>query len=274
MTLPVDPGEHDLPVEGEIARGAGQEEAAGASPASGAVPSQGAAAPPASSGGGRRGKKGSATHASASMEEAGSHRHRESNAAHGAADGAVATGERSPAGRVTVEALTGELEPVNEKVQGELAELKDKYLRLAAEFENFRRRKAQELEDSRRYASQEAVLAILPALDNLLRALDSAAGTDEPLLEGVRMVVRQMETALEALGLTPVPGVGAPFDPSLHEALMGEEGDDMVKVDTVVAEMQRGYRLHDRLLRPALVKVAHPVALAAGSEQRREDGND
>ncbi|MHB8719104.1 MAG: nucleotide exchange factor GrpE [Candidatus Dormibacteria bacterium] len=133
-----------------------------------------------------------------------------------------------------------------------------RYLRLAADFENFRRRKAQELSDRSRYASEEAARAMLPVLDNLRRAVDHAGSADPAdLLDGLHMVVREFEAALSSVGVTPIDSVGTPFDPAVHEALGGEEADG-VAVDTVSEELQRGYRLHDRVLRPALVRVAHP----------------
>ena len=141
----------------------------------------------------------------------------------------------------------------------ELAERNDQLLRLAADFENFRRRKAQEIADRSRYASEDAALALLPVLDNLRRAVGHAGaeGSGQQLQDGLRMVVAQFEQALAAIGVEPVETVGAPFDPAVHQAIGGEESDD-VSEDTVVDELQPGYRLHDRLLRPALVRVAHP----------------
>ena len=147
----------------------------------------------------------------------------------------------------------------------ELAERSDQLLRLAADFENFRRRKAQELADRSRYASEDAARALLPVLDNLRRAVDhaGAAGDGQQLLDGLRMVVLQFEQALAAVGVETVETVGARFDPALHQAIGGEESDE-VDEDTVVAELQPGYRLHDRLLRPAMVRVAHPRAGGGG----------
>jgi molecular chaperone GrpE len=141
-----------------------------------------------------------------------------------------------------------------------LAEREGQYLRLAADFENFRRRKAQELNDRVRYGSEDAARALLPALDNLRRAVDHAPeGTDNAFLEGVRMTVRQFEDALTSLGVTPIESVGTRFDPSVHEAVAGVESPE-VEHDTVVDELQRGYRLHDRVIRPSMVRVAHPAA--------------
>jgi molecular chaperone GrpE len=98
-------------------------------------------------------------------------------------------------------------------------------------------------------------------LDTLRGAVAPAAadGTAERFVSGLELVVREFEAALEKLGVEPIEAVGQPFDPSLHEAIGGEESAD-VDVDTVVDEVQRGYRLHDRLLRPSLVRIAHPSA--------------
>ena len=135
-----------------------------------------------------------------------------------------------------------------------------RYLRLAADFENFRRRKAQEMADRSRYASEDAARAMLPVLDNLRRAVDHADTADPAdLINGLHLVVREFEAALQNIGVSPIESVGTPFDPAVHEALGGEEADD-VDVDTVSEELQRGYRLHDRVLRPSLVRVAHPKA--------------
>jgi molecular chaperone GrpE len=137
-----------------------------------------------------------------------------------------------------------------------------RYLRLAADFDNFRRRTNRELADRSRYASEDAARALLPVLDNLRRAMEhsgEAAGDD--LLSGLELVVREFETALGKLGVTAIDAVGRPFDPAVHEAIGGEESG-AVDVDTVTTELQRGYRLHDRVLRPALVRVAHPASKA------------
>ncbi|MGH7687129.1 MAG: nucleotide exchange factor GrpE [Candidatus Dormibacteria bacterium] len=143
-------------------------------------------------------------------------------------------------------------------LQQTLLDGENRYLRLAADFENFRRRKDQELVDSRRYASVEAAAALLPVLDNLRRAVEHAPETDaeDQLLDGLHLVVREFDSALERIGVTPIAGVGEPFDPAMHEAVSGEEAD--VERDTVIDVLLPGYRLHDRLLRPAIVRVAHP----------------
>jgi molecular chaperone GrpE len=151
-------------------------------------------------------------------------------------------------------------EPEAEEAEsGEIDDRDARYLRLAADFENFKRRKNQEIVDTRRYESEDAARAMLPVLDNLRRAVEHAseAGAEEFFVSGLELVVREFETALERLGVVRVPAVGERFDPSLHEAIAAEESDD-VDEDTVVAELVPGYRLHDRLLRPAIVRVVHP----------------
>jgi molecular chaperone GrpE len=147
----------------------------------------------------------------------------------------------------------------DDAVPGEVDDRDARYLRLAADFENFKRRKGQEMADLRRYESEDAAVALLPVLDNLRRAVEHAseAGAEEFFVSGLELVVREFETALERLGVVRVPAVGERFDPAIHEAIDAEESDE-VDEDTVVAELVPGYRLHDRLLRPAIVRVVHP----------------
>jgi molecular chaperone GrpE len=136
-----------------------------------------------------------------------------------------------------------------------------RYQRLAADFENYKRRTRQELGDRTQYANEELLRKLLPIVDNLRRALDHAPeGIDRNWFDGLKMVVRQFEDTLRAQGLTNIPAVGEKFDPSQHEAIAREETDEHEE-GTIVEEMQPGYRLHERVLRPTLVKVAHPRAL-------------
>jgi molecular chaperone GrpE len=161
------------------------------------------------------------------------------------------------------EASTAAETPEEVPVAAAPAEPDERYLRLAADFENFRRRKAQELIDRSRYASEDAAKALLPVLDNLRRAIGHAAdaGNEAVAVSGLELVVREFETALEQLGVEAIEAKGRPFDPSVHEAIGGEDSED-VEVDTVADELQRGYRLHDRVIRPSLVRVAHPATPA------------
>ncbi len=136
-----------------------------------------------------------------------------------------------------------------------------RYQRLAADFENYKRRTRQELGDRTQYANEELLRKLLPILDNLRRAIDHAPeGIDPNWFDGLKIVIRQFEDTLRAQGISTIPAVGEKFDPSKHEAIASEETDEHEE-GTVVEEMQPGYRLHERVLRPTLVKVAHPRAL-------------
>src|SRR5580700_1578454 len=149
---------------------------------------------------------------------------------------------------------------------GEIDDRDARYLRLAADFENFKRRKNQEIVDTRRYESEDAARAMLPVLDNLRRAVEHAseAGAEEFFVSGLELVVREFETALERLGVVPVPAAGERFDPAIHDAIAADESDDVTE-DTVIAELVPGYRLHDRLLRPAIVRVVRPRSAPSGN---------
>jgi molecular chaperone GrpE len=150
-----------------------------------------------------------------------------------------------------------ELQAARDEAQATFA----RYQRLAADFENYKRRTRQELADRTQYANEELLRKLLPILDNLKRALDHAPdGIDRNWFEGIKLVARQFEETLQAQGLATITAVGEKFDPSQHEAIASEETDEHEE-GTVVEEMQPGYRLHNRVLRPTLVKVAHPRAL-------------
>jgi len=133
-------------------------------------------------------------------------------------------------------------------------EMRDRYLRTLADFENFRKRSEREKADFHRYATAGLLREILPVLDNFERALDHAAEGDE-FHKGVLMIYKQLEDVLQKSGLTPIEESGVRFDPNIHEGVVRDE-DPSVPNQTVVAVLQKGYFLHDRLLRPALVKVA------------------
>lgn len=131
----------------------------------------------------------------------------------------------------------------------------ERLARAQADFENLRRRAQREREDLALHANQELLKDFLPVLDNLERALASAENTAaQGLHAGVELTARQFRALLEKHNVTPVAAEGQPFDPNLHEAVMQEHGD--YEVPTVVLELQKGYKIGDRLLRPAMVKVA------------------
>lgn len=156
--------------------------------------------------------------------------------------------------------LRDQIEVLNQRVselQEEGEKLKDQRMRAAAELENYKKRTAREREDWAKYANENLLKEILPILDNLQRALNHADNEDnrEALLDGIRMVHRQFLSALEHFGVKPIEALNQPFDPSMHEAMMQVESDEH-EPNTVVQELERGYLLHDRLLRPARVAVS------------------
>jgi molecular chaperone GrpE len=141
-----------------------------------------------------------------------------------------------------------------DRLKAERDQLFDRLARLQAEFDNARKREAKERTDLRDYAVANAVEQFLPVLDNFQLALKST-GSAEQLRTGVELIVKQMEEALRGLNVQPVETVGAAFDPKVHEALDMVERSD-VPDHQVLEEVRRGYRIRDRLLRPALVRVA------------------
>ena len=150
------------------------------------------------------------------------------------------------------------------KLRQEIADLRDRSMRTLADFDNFRKRSERERQELRRYALLEPMRELLTVADNLDLAL-SAQGSAEDLKRGVEMIHRQMQELMRRFGVTEVAAAGQPFDPTLHEAVSREESAE-VKAPTVVAELRRGYRMHDRLLRPAMVKVAVPPEGGGGGE--------
>jgi len=136
-----------------------------------------------------------------------------------------------------------------------------RYQRAVADLENYKRRSRQELVERTQYANEQLVVKLLPLLDNFQRALDHApAGVDAQWFDGIKLIARQFEDLLQAQGVSSIPAVGEKFDPNQHEAIASEETDEHEE-GTVVEEMQKGYRLHRKVLRPTLVKVAQPRAL-------------
>jgi molecular chaperone GrpE len=141
-----------------------------------------------------------------------------------------------------------------ETLRGERDQLTDRLARLQAEFDNARKREIKERQDARDYAIQSAVEPFLGVMDNFSLAL-KADGSAEQLRTGVQLIVKQMDEALRSLNVQPVEAVGEQFDPRIHEALGSIE--TMEHPDhQVLEEIRRGYKLRDKLLRPALVRIA------------------
>ena len=177
-------------------------------------------------------------------------------------DGVVAAGVEEPATGEAADSGAepeGEAETVSlaefEKLKAERDQLLDRLARMQAEFDNARKRGERERTEFRDYATGSVVEQFLPVVDNFELALKSK-GTEEQLRSGVGLIVKQMEEILSKLQVNPVATVGEAFDPRLHEALGAVERDDLPD-NHVAEEIRRGYKLRERLLRPAMVRVVH-----------------
>ncbi len=134
----------------------------------------------------------------------------------------------------------------------------DRLLRASAEFDNYKKRTTREMRDVVKYANEKIFKELLSVVDNLDRAIESAQqeGTgNDPLLEGVRLTLNEVEKIFERHHVKSIKAIGEPFDPNFHQAMMQEETED-APANTVIREMQKGYVMHDRLLRPAMVVVS------------------
>jgi molecular chaperone GrpE len=148
------------------------------------------------------------------------------------------------------------------RVESETVDLKDRLARRQADFENYRKRVERERADTYERAVAEIAAKLLPVLDNLKRALDVEANVESTesdafrhFLSGVDLIFKQLTGVFEALGVKPITAVGTRFDPHIHEAVVSEPTDEF-EPDTVMQEIIRGYRLGEKLIRPAMVKVA------------------
>jgi molecular chaperone GrpE len=143
-----------------------------------------------------------------------------------------------------------------EKLRSEVDSYRDRYARLQAEFDNFRKRNLREQKEFREYALAEAIKQLLPILDSLDRAskVQESASAEE-VRAGVELIDRQFHDVLTKLGVEPIPAKGQRFDPNLHQAIQAVETTE-AEDGEVLDELARGYRLRDRVLRPAMVRVA------------------
>jgi molecular chaperone GrpE len=151
--------------------------------------------------------------------------------------------------------VVAQLQSEVDRYKSERDQAIDRLARLQAEFENARKREARERTDFRDFAVSGAVEQFLPVLDNFQLALGSAASVEQ-LRTGIELIVKQMEDVLRALNVQPVESVGAKFDPRVHEALESVDRTDLPD-HQVLEEVRRGYRIRERLLRPALVRIVN-----------------
>jgi molecular chaperone GrpE len=151
-------------------------------------------------------------------------------------------------------AATEASSPEFQKLKTERDTLLDRLARLQAEFENARRRAVKEQQEFRDYAATDAIKALLPVMDSFERALRVNSESSD-FRSGVELIYKQLQDALAKLGVRPIPAQGEPFDPHYHEAIEMVDTSDAADHE-VIEELQRGYKFKDRLLRPAMVKVA------------------
>jgi len=142
-----------------------------------------------------------------------------------------------------------------ERLRQERDALLDRLARLQAEFDNFRKRNVREQQEFRDYALAEAIKLLLPVVDSFDRALSTPERSSEEFHQGIELINRQLHDALAKLGVQPIEASGAAFDPNLHQAVQMVETDE-AEDHQVLDELQRGYTLKNRLLRPAMVRVA------------------
>lgn len=154
--------------------------------------------------------------------------------------------------------------------RAEAKESHDRMLRMAAELDNYKKRSARDLDDMRKYATENLIRQLLTVVDNLERAIESADpenGKDQGVVDGVVMTLKEIMKILEKHHVKPIEALGEPFDPAFHQAMSQEERADQPS-NTVVQEFQKGYLIHDRLLRPAMVVVSKAVKDAQMNEKK------
>jgi molecular chaperone GrpE len=165
----------------------------------------------------------------------------------------------------TLKEIQAELEAATQEAK----ENYDRFLRVSAEFENYKKRSTREMDDFRKFANQSLIKEILAVVDNLERALISSkgnSGNDKCMADGVNLTLKDIMKVFEKFSVKSIDSVGQLFDPNFHQAMMQEETDDYPE-NTVITEFQKGYMIHDRLLRPSMVVVA---AAKAKTENNKE----
>ena len=164
-----------------------------------------------------------------------------------------------------------------ESLEQESKETHDRLLRVSAEFENYKKRATREIADFRKFANESFAKALLPVVDNLDRALASSGNdehTNSSVVEGVSMTLKEIMRVLEQFGVKPFESIDKTFDPGFHQAMHQEETEEHPD-NTVIKEFQKGYMIHDRLLRPAMVVVSkRKQAKVDKQELNAQDNNE
>ena len=174
----------------------------------------------------------------------------EQPAAEAATEAAEKAAKPKKAKKEEIAALTAERDALKAQLQAD----KDTYQRMLAEYANYKRRTEQEKLELGDFTRADVLTKLLPAVDNLERAVEAPDGPEYK--KGVDMTIRQLQEALKSLGLEEIPAQGEPFNPEVHHAVMREDAEG-ADTETVTAVFQKGYRMGKRILRPAMVKVAN-----------------
>jgi len=164
-------------------------------------------------------------------------------------------GEGTPPASMPTKSVETGAASETDKLKAERDALLDRLARLQAEFDNARKRATREQQEFREFAAADVIKNFLPVLDSFERALKSGASDSADFRNGVELIYRQFQDALQKIGVQPIPSVGQPFDPRVHEAIEMVDTSE-VPDHHVVDELQRGYKYKERLLRPAMVRVA------------------
>ena len=170
------------------------------------------------------------------------------------------------------EAIPGEpekdLEQKLEEAEAEAKSAHDRFLRVSAEFENFKKRTRREVDDFRKYANEALIKELLNVVDNLERAMESSieAKENNQLLEGVDLTIKEILKIFEKFNVKPIEALEKEFDPAVHQAVL-QEPSEAYPDNTVIREFQRGYTIHERLLRPAMVVVSKAAEGPGDAEQ-------
>lgn len=160
-----------------------------------------------------------------------------------------------------------------ETMEQESKDYHDRFLRVSAEFENYKKRAAREMNDFRKFANESFAKGMLPVVDNLDRAIESSSDDDHSnssVVEGVNMTLKEILKIFEQFGVKPFESLGKTFDPAVHQAVMQEESDEHPE-KTILTELEKGYMIHDRLLRPAMVVVSKKTDPENQEKQAQEE---
>ncbi len=173
---------------------------------------------------------------------------------------AFSAGDDAPQGKSSpdIDKMINNLKADLESAQEEAKQTYDRFLRVSAEFENYKKRSARETDEFKKYANESLINALLPVIDNLERAVNSSKENNcdnDSLVDGVVLILNEIIKVLEKSNVKPIESLGKAFDPNFHQAMMQKESDEHPD-NTVLQELQKGYLIHNRLLRPAMVVVS------------------